>query len=63
MVEKGDTVTGASILGSVPEKLFLHKIFVPFSMQGEYTVEHIAPEGDYTIDEPIATIKDVQAKT
>lgn len=57
-VLKGETVTGNSVLGHVPEKLFQHKIFVPFSIQGEYTVEHIVPEGEYTIDETIATIKD-----
>jgi len=60
---KGDIVTGGSVLGSVPEKLFEHNIFVPFSLQGNYNVEDIAPEGDYTIDEPIATIKDGMGTT
>ena len=62
-VHKGDTVTGGSVLGTVPEKLFEHKIFVPFSLRGDYTVEHIAETGDYTIDDPIATIKDASGKT
>lgn len=57
-VSKGATVTGGDILGSVPEKSFTHKIFVPFSLQGKYTVERIAAEGDYTIDEDIAVIQD-----
>lgn len=57
-VQKGDVVTGGAILGFVPEKLFQHKIFVPFSIQGDYTVERITAEGDYTIDEDIATIQD-----
>ena len=57
-VKIGDKVTGGMALGSVPEKLFEHKIFVPFSLQGDYTITHIAAEGDYTIEEPIATIKD-----
>lgn len=56
-VNVGDVVSGASILGSVPEKMFEHKIFVPFSMKGEYRVESIASEGDYTIVETIARIK------
>ena len=55
--EKGDTLTGGSVLGTVPEKLFEHKIFVPFSIQGEGVLEHIAEEGDYTVDEPIATLR------
>ncbi len=57
-VNKGDTVTGGSVLGTVPEKLFEHKIFVPFSLQGSYTIETIAAEGEYTVDEPIASVKD-----
>ncbi len=62
-VHKGDTVTGGSVLGTVPEKLFEHKIFVPFSLRGDHTVEHVAETGDYTIDTPIATIKDASGKT
>ena len=46
-IKKGDTVTGGDVLGFVPEKLFQHKIFVPFSKQGNYIVESIAAEGDY----------------
>lgn len=59
-VSKGDVVTGGSILGFVPEKLFKHKIFVPFSIQDKLTVESIAAEGDYTIDEDIAVIQDAK---
>jgi len=61
-VTKGDTVTGGSVLGSVPEKLFEHKIFVPFSTKGDHQIESIAVAGDYTIEEPIATIKDAAGK-
>lgn len=56
--KSGDKITGGGVLGSVPEKLFNHKIFVPFSLQGEYTLQRIVSEGDYTINEPIATITD-----
>ena len=62
-VKKGDVVSGGSILGHVPEKMFQHKIFVPFSMQSNYTVESIAAEGDYTIAEEIATIRDAKGNT
>jgi V/A-type H+-transporting ATPase subunit A len=55
---KGDVVTGGSVLGFVPEKIFKHKIFVPFTIQGKHTVESIVGEGQYTIDEDIAVIKD-----
>ncbi|BFP39378.1 V-type ATP synthase subunit A [Flavobacteriaceae bacterium GF1] len=63
MVEEGATVTGSTVLGSVPEKLFEHKIFVPFSIQGNHTITHIVKEGDYTVDEPIATIQDSTGKS
>ncbi|UMB53767.1 V-type ATP synthase subunit A [Lutibacter sp. A64] len=62
-VKKGDIVTGGSVLGSVPEKLFKHKIFVPFSMQGNYTVESIVEEGDYTIEKDIVIIKDADGNS
>lgn len=61
-VKPGAIVTGGTVLGSVPENLFEHKIFVPFSLQGSYTVEDIAASGEYTIDEPIATIRDTTGK-
>lgn len=62
-VKEGDIVTGGSVLGSVPEKLFKHKIFVPFSMQGNYTVESIIEEGDYTIEKDIVTVKDADGNS
>ncbi len=62
-LQSGDTVSGASILGSVPEKMFEHKIFVPFNLTKEYTVESIVPEGDYTITDTIAVLKDGAGET
>ncbi|MGA9269532.1 MAG: V-type ATP synthase subunit A [Lutimonas sp.] len=62
-VQKDDSVSGSSILGSVPEKLFEHKIFVPFYMEGDYTVEEIVLEGEYRIDETIATVRDSNGHT
>jgi V/A-type H+-transporting ATPase subunit A len=63
LLEKGAAVTGGSVLGSVPEKLFEHKIFVPFSLTGKHIIVDIAPEGEYTIEEPIATIQDSTGQT
>lgn len=60
LVKSGDVVTGGSILGFVPEKLFTHKIFVPFSLNENYTVETIAEKGNYTIDQEIALIRDAR---
>ena len=62
-VSKGDVVTGGAILGSVPEKMFKHKIFVPFTLKDEYEIESVVAEGDYTVDEEIAIIKDAKGNT
>lgn len=56
--EKGTMLTGGDVLGSVPEKIFEHKIFVPFSIKETCELIEIAPKGDYTIKETIAKIKD-----
>ena len=44
IVTKGDIVTAADWLGEVKEGWLPHKIMVPFSYKGEYTVESIAQE-------------------
>jgi V/A-type H+-transporting ATPase subunit A len=62
-VKLGDKVTAGSVLGTVPEKIFTHKIFVPFSMLDDYTITSIAPEGDYTIEKTIATVANDQGET
>ncbi|MEZ4987868.1 MAG: hypothetical protein R2795_23040 [Saprospiraceae bacterium] len=61
-LDAGASVTGGDVLGTVPEKLFVHKIFIPFDLTGQYTIEHIAPAGDYRITQTIATIKDSAGK-
>ncbi len=57
-VGKGDTVSAAEILGTVPEGLFEHKVMVPFVLKGKLTVEKIAEKGEYTITDEIAVLKD-----
>ncbi|GHS89089.1 hypothetical protein FACS1894201_10510 [Bacteroidia bacterium] len=52
----GDTVQAASWLGETKENWLTHRIMVPFKCQGTYTLQWIAPEGQYTINEHIATI-------
>lgn len=57
-VQTGETVEAGDTLGTVPEGAFTHRIMVPFSMRGRYTVESIAGEGEYTVTDKIARIKD-----
>lgn len=61
----GDRVAAGDVLGWVPEGIFDektmpgHKIMVPFALRGQYTVETLAPAGDYTVTETIATLRPV----
>ncbi len=57
-VAPGDTVRAADTLGTVPEGIFQHCIMVPFHMRGSYQVVSIAAPGEYTVDTPIAELKD-----
>jgi V/A-type H+-transporting ATPase subunit A len=55
---EGDTVVGGDWLGEVTENWLPHKIMVPFKFKGKYRVKSVAKEGEYTIDDTIATITD-----
>jgi V/A-type H+-transporting ATPase subunit A len=59
----GEAVEAGSFLGQVPEGIFDHKIMVPFSLQGKYTVDDIKPEGQYKVGDTIATLKDEKGMT
>ena len=58
IADAGDKVQAADWLGEVTEGWLPHKIMVPFSFKGEYTVKSVAPEGEYTVDDTIATLID-----
>ncbi|MBO5710105.1 MAG: V-type ATP synthase subunit A [Rikenellaceae bacterium] len=53
-----DKVRAGDWLGSVKEKWVDHKIMVPFTFAGEYTVKSIAATGNYTVNETIAVLID-----
>lgn len=54
----GDQVIAADWLGEVKEGWLPHKIMVPFSFKGTYTIESIIEAGKYNIDTVIAVLKD-----
>ncbi|MBP5511532.1 MAG: V-type ATP synthase subunit A [Kiritimatiellae bacterium] len=54
----GDRLTAGETIGCVPEGIFEHRIMVPFSFQGIYTVKSVKPAGDYTVEEEIAVLTD-----
>ena len=60
----GQRVTAGEALGWVTEGIFDgktmpgHKIMVPFAFRGVYTVKELAPAGNYTVTEDVATLTD-----
>jgi len=62
LASEGDTVSQGSWLGEVQENRIPHKIMVPFTLKGEWTVESLAESGSYTIEETIAVIKNAEGR-
>ena len=60
IAKPGDKVEAASWLGEVKEGWLPHKIMVPFSFKGFYTVKSVAAAGQYKIDDTIATLTDAK---
>ena len=58
----GDKVIAADWLGEVKEGWLPHKIMVPFSFKGEYTVKKIAEAGKYNIDMVVAVLTDANGE-
>ena len=56
IAKPGDKVIAADWLGEVKEGWLPHKIMVPFSFQGEFTVKSIVPAGQYNIDTTVAVL-------
>ena len=56
IAKEGDKVIAADWLGEVKEGWLPHKIMVPFSFKGEYTVKKIAEAGKYNIDMVVAVL-------
>ena len=67
--EIGSRVMAGDFLGWVPEGIFDgeklpgHKIMVPFSFRGVYTVKSLAPAGAYTVTETIAVLEPVAGES
>lgn len=62
LAKAGDTVEAASWLGQVEENAMPHKIMVPFSLKGSYTVKSVVKSGEYTINDTIAVLLDKDQK-
>jgi V/A-type H+-transporting ATPase subunit A len=62
-VKAGDEVKAGDVLGTVPEKMFEHKIFVPFDLTGKFTVESVVEKGEFRIDDTVVKAKDEKGNT
>ena len=58
LAKAGDKVSAADWLGNVKEGWLDHKIMVPFSFKGDYTVKSVEKAGKYNIDHCIAVLTD-----
>ena len=62
LAKAGDKVEAASWLGQVDENGMPHKIMVPFSFKGTYTIKNITDAGEYKIEDTIAVLFDTDKK-
>lgn len=60
-VQTGTILKASSVIGSVVERGFVHKIMLPFNLQGDVEISWIQ-EGNVTVTEPIAKIRLKQGK-
>jgi len=60
--KEGDEVAAGSMLGSVPEGIFSHLIFVPFDFIGKGRIKKIAGKGSYKVADTIAEVEDDKGK-
>ena len=58
LAKAGDKVTAGDWLGEVKEQWVMHKIMVPFVMQGNYTVKSVVAQGTYKVTDTIAVVVD-----
>lgn len=62
VAQPGSTVSAGDWLGEVMENSILHRIMVPFSLEGRFTLHTIVPSGDYRVNDTIAVLRDQNGK-
>lgn len=58
----GDVLERGETLGTTIESRFHHRIMVPFSMYGRYTVTWAIKPGSYNVDTVVAKVRDEEGK-
>ncbi|MFV0396658.1 MAG: V-type ATP synthase subunit A [Bacteroidales bacterium] len=62
LVQVGDTVTAGDWLGETNENGQPHRIMVPFTMEGKYTVKEVIAPGEYNIYTTVAVVEDADGQ-
>ena len=62
-VSAGDSVCAGDMIGSVPEGLFTHRIMVPFSLKGDWTVKSVKEKGTYHVRSAVAVLENSAGDT
>lgn len=60
LAKAGEKAIAGTWLGEVDENSQPHKIMVPFTFKGEYTIKSVVAEGEYTINDTIAVLTDAE---
>ena len=59
---QGDVLTAGETLGTVPEGIFDHRIMVPFTFAGAWTIEEISGPARRRVTDPVARLRDSQGR-
>jgi V/A-type H+-transporting ATPase subunit A len=62
VAKQGDVVAAGDVLGTVPEGIFTHKVFVPFNFIGRGKIQQISGPGAYTVEHVVARVAGDQGK-
>ncbi len=62
VAEAGAQVQAGDWLGEVQENAVVHRIMVPFSMEGTYTLKSIVPAGEYKVEDTVAVLADKSSR-
>ncbi len=63
LAKTGEKVEAGDWLGEVKENLVLHKIMVPFNLEGSWELSSLVSEGKYRINDTIAELKGPSGET
>lgn len=60
IAKEGDAVEASDWLGEVKENRIMHKIMVPFTLEGNWKVNSVVDEGKYKINDTIAILENAE---